>query len=144
MASVVKDVGLSIKQWQADTVARKDQETGMGPIGLLFNSIIDLLRLILIDMKTQPDLSQHYQSLESSSAALFFWGTELGVSRGELDEMLQNSEELRDTCLLVIVSIGQFIISGTCLIPKSLPHLVANLTQHLFACLAVNIDKKRF
>ncbi|KAH8719537.1 hypothetical protein GQ44DRAFT_775237 [Phaeosphaeriaceae sp. PMI808] len=111
-ASDVEDVGVNIERWQADTVVQKDHETGTGPIGLLFNSLIELLRFILIDIKKRLNMSEHYQSLESSSAALFFWGADLGVARGELDEALQDSSQLRDTCLLVLVSIGQFIISS--------------------------------
>lgn len=86
-----------------------------GPIGSLFTSIIGLLKLILIDIENEPDMSQHYQSLESISAALFFWGTDLRVRQGELDEELQNSIELRDTCLMVLVSIGQFLCTCMCL-----------------------------
>jgi hypothetical protein len=127
-ASTVDDVGASIERWQADTVVRKDHETGTGPIGSLFNSLVELLGLVLIDIKTKPAMSQHYQSLESSSAALFFWGTDLGVSRGELDEVLQDSTQLRDTCLLVLVSIGQFLVSGAYPLPKSHPHLITDLT----------------
>ncbi|PVH94363.1 hypothetical protein DM02DRAFT_478753, partial [Periconia macrospinosa] len=104
---------------QAATVVRKDEEIEGGPIGLLFNSILEVLRLILIDMKTRLNIPQLYQSLESSSAAFFFWGTDMGVSRGELDEVLQDSPELRDTCLLVLVSIGQFITVAS-------PHLLSS------------------
>jgi hypothetical protein len=127
-ASAVEDVGASIERWQADAVGRKDYETGTGPIGSLFNSITELLGLILVDTRKRSNMSQHYQSLESSSAALFFWGTDLGVARGELDEVLQDSAELRDTCLLVLVSIGHFMISCMCLIPHSLTHHFADLT----------------
>lgn len=86
------------------------------------------LRLWIIDMRTQPNMSRHYHSLESSSAALFFWGTDLGASQGELDEVLQDSTQLRDTCLLVLVSIGRFMISCMWLITNLLPHLVADMT----------------
>jgi hypothetical protein len=126
-ASIVEDVGVSIERWQADTVVRKDHETGTGPVGSLFNSLIEMLGLILIDIKIRPDMSRHHQSLESSTAALFFWGTDLGVARGELDEVLQDSSELRDTCLLALVSIGKFIISCMSLTPKSLANKIDNL-----------------
>jgi hypothetical protein len=108
------DVGLSIERWQADNVARKDHEAGTGLIASLFSSLIEVVGLVLLDMKTRPDTSRHYQSLESSSAALFFWGTDFGVSQGELDEELQDSVQLRDTCLLVLVSIAQFIVYRMC------------------------------
>jgi hypothetical protein len=115
-ASIVEDVGVSIERWQADTVVRKDHETGTGPVGSLFNSLIEMLGLILIDIKIRPDMSRHHQSLESST-----------VARGELDEVLQDSSELRDTCLLALVSIGKFIISCMSLTPKSLANKIDNL-----------------
>jgi hypothetical protein len=65
------------------------------------------------------------------------------VSRGELDEVLQDSTQLRDTCLLVLVSIGQFIVS--CMSnAKLIFFLVANQAQPLFGCSAPKIDNKRF
>jgi hypothetical protein len=142
-ALAIEDVGASIERWQADTVVRKDHETGTGPIGSLFNSLVEVLGLMLVDLKARPDMSQHYQSLESSSAALFFWGTDLDVSRGELDEVLQDSTQLRDTCLLVLASIGQFIVSCTSNV-KVIRFLVADPTQPLFACSAPKTANKRY
>ncbi|OAL51019.1 hypothetical protein IQ07DRAFT_537378 [Pyrenochaeta sp. DS3sAY3a] len=84
----------------------------VGPIGSLFNSLLELLGLILIDIRTQPDISEHHQSLESSCAAFLFWGTDHGVSQGDLDEALQDSAQLRDTCLMALTSIGQFLTSS--------------------------------
>jgi hypothetical protein len=109
--AVTEDVSGSIERWQADTSLGQDDENGVGLIGSLFNSLIELLGLLLIDMRTQPKVSRQYASLESSAAALFFWGSDLDVSRGELDDELHDSPQLRDTCLLVLVSIGQFITS---------------------------------
>ncbi|KAF2831819.1 hypothetical protein CC86DRAFT_143902 [Ophiobolus disseminans] len=100
-----------IERWQAGTIVRKTDETGAGPIGSLFNSLIELLGLILIDMKLRSNVSEHYRSLESSSAALFFWGMDFNVSQGELDEALRDSPELRDTCLMVLASIAHFTTS---------------------------------
>lgn len=97
-----------------------------GPIGSLFNSLLEFLGLILIDIKTQPDMSEHQQSLESSCAAFLFWGTDLRVSRGELDEALQDSAELRDICLMALISIGQFVISCRYLIPMQLLYRIAD------------------
>lgn len=109
--SAIDNVGMSVNRWQADTVVQKDSETGTEPIGSLFNPLIELLRLILIDMKTRPGMFQYYDSLESSSIALSSWGADLGVSQGELDKVLQGSTQLRDTCLLALASVGQFIVS---------------------------------
>ncbi|KAF1912800.1 hypothetical protein BDU57DRAFT_589640 [Ampelomyces quisqualis] len=107
-----QNIGRSIERWQADTNTQKDDDIGVGPIGSLFDSIVELLGFILTSMRKRPSISRHYQSLESSSAALFFWGTDLDVSQGELDEALHDSLQLRDTCLLVLVSIGELITNS--------------------------------
>jgi hypothetical protein len=83
-----------------------------GILGSLFKSLTETLGLILIEVRNQSDITRHYTSLESTCATLFFWGTDLGLSRGELDDMLQDSPQLRDTCLAVLVSISQFV--STC------------------------------
>jgi len=83
-----------------------------GLLGSLFKSLIETLALILIEVRNQSGMTRHYNSLESNCATLFFWGTDLGLSRGELDDMLQDSPQLRDTCLAVLVSISQSV--STC------------------------------
>lgn len=102
-------VDASIQHWQADTSLGKAYGVATGPIGLLFNSILEFLGLVLVDMKTQSTIPAHYQPLETISATLFFWGTDLEVTQGELDESLRDSTELRDTCLMVLISIGQYL-----------------------------------
>jgi hypothetical protein len=90
--------------------ATQSHETqDQGPIETLSRSLIETLRLILADVKMQPDMAQQYGSLESSCAALFFWEADLGLLRGDLDATLQGSPQLRDTCLTVLASIAQFI-----------------------------------
>ncbi|XP_014560048.1 hypothetical protein COCVIDRAFT_52251, partial [Bipolaris victoriae FI3] len=98
---------------------RNDELQEQGPIGSLSRSLIETLGLILIEVRTHSDRALHYGSLESSCAALFFWDTDLGLSRGELDDMLQDSPQLRDTCLTVLVSISQFVST-------SLIHLISS------------------
>jgi hypothetical protein len=39
---------------------------------------------------------------------------DFGVLQGELDEVLQGSAQLRDTCLLVLISVGRLISSCMC------------------------------
>ncbi|USP80973.1 ankyrin repeat domain-containing protein [Curvularia clavata] len=80
-----------------------------GPIGSLYKSLIETLGLILIEVRMHSNMTQHHGSLEKSCAALFFWGIDLGLWRGELDDMLQDSRQLRDICLTVLVSICQFV-----------------------------------
>jgi hypothetical protein len=130
----VQDPGLNIELWQADADAQRDDDIGAGPISSLFNSVVQLLGLILTAMRTRQNISHHYQSLESSFAALFFWGTDLDVSQGELDETLLDSPQLRDTCLLVLVSIGELITSCMLFLLLSLRCGVADLPQQSLAC----------
>jgi hypothetical protein len=106
-----EDVSVSMERWKTATLGRDYNavEPGIGPIALLFSDIFEVLRLILTDMETRPSIAKHHKSLESSSATLFFWGNDFGVLQGELDEALQDSFELRDTCLLVLVSIGKLV-----------------------------------
>lgn len=141
MSSLPQDTGLSIALWQADADTQKKHDIGVGPIGSLYNPIVELLGLILTSMRTQTSVSRHYQPLESISAALFFWGTDLNVSQGELDEALHDSLQLRDTCLLVLVSIGELIMSCMHSISQLSLLGVANLGQQWFDCSAGKIMK---
>ncbi|KAI8940618.1 hypothetical protein NX059_001890 [Plenodomus lindquistii] len=106
------DFGVSIESWEAATSRGREQKSAIGPIGLLCNSLLEILGLILVELKKRPDVSLHVRSLESSLAALFFWSSDFGVSQGELDEALHDSAQLRVTCLRVLTSIGQFVISS--------------------------------
>jgi hypothetical protein len=101
-----------------------------GPIVSLSRSLMETLRLILSEVRMQSDTAQHYGSLESSCAALFFWDTDLGLSRGELDDMLQDSPQLRNTCLTVLVSISQFASTCTWIVHDPLYCAIADTKQH--------------
>lgn len=142
MSPQSQDTGTSIELWQADTSTQEKHVIGVGPVGSLYSSIVELLGLTLTSMRTQTSVSRHYQPLESISAALFFWGTDLNVSQGELDEAIRDSPQLRDTCLLVLVSIGELITSCMHLALQSSLLVVANLGQQLFDCSAAKILKK--
>jgi len=85
------------------------QEQGI--LGSLFRSLTETLGLIVNEVKSQPSAASYYVSLESTCAALFFWGNDLGLSRDSLDNMLQYSPQLRGTCMAVLVSISHFVIS---------------------------------
>jgi hypothetical protein len=98
-----------------------------GPIGSLSKSLIETLGHILMEVRMQPDMAQHYGSLESSCAALFFWSNDLGLPQGELDDMLQDSPQLRDTCLTVLLSISQFASTCTWLIQNPLYSTTTNM-----------------
>lgn len=94
-----------------DTVQNIElQESGI--LGSLFRCLTETLGLIMKDVKSQPSEARHYVSLESTCAALFFWGNDLGLPGGKLDDMLQCSPQLRSTCLTVLISISRFV--STC------------------------------
>ncbi|ORY05557.1 hypothetical protein BCR34DRAFT_590863 [Clohesyomyces aquaticus] len=104
----------AIQSWQSNAGAGAgDEDTiSKGIIGSLFDSIMGVLRCLLehLDKKDLAAPAQsnfHYDTLEKISASFFFWGLDFGVSRGDLDEILQYSDSLRDTVLIVLVSIGQ-------------------------------------
>jgi len=84
----------------------------LGILGSLFRSLTETLGLIMKELRSQSSDARHYISLESTCATLLFWGTDLGLPRGELDDVLQGSPQLRDTCLAVLVSISRFV--STC------------------------------
>jgi hypothetical protein len=58
-------------------------------------------------------LSTDCPSLEKNAAALLFWGTDHGVSKGNLVMGLQHSILLRDTVLVIFISIGEMMTTST-------------------------------
>ncbi|KAI4663898.1 uncharacterized protein J4E88_010748 [Alternaria novae-zelandiae] len=94
----------------------------LGILGSLFRSLTETLGLIMKEFRSQHSDARHYISLESTCATLLFWGTDLGLPRGELDDALQGSPQLRNTCLAVLVSISRFVST-------SLMHLVISERQ---------------
>ncbi|KAI4606938.1 hypothetical protein J4E83_009849 [Alternaria metachromatica] len=103
-----------------DTVQHVELQE-LGILGSLFRSLTETLGLIMKELRSQSSDAEHYISLESTCATLLFWGNDLGLPRGELDDVLQGSPQLRDTCLAVLVSISRFVST-------SLIHLV--ISEH--------------
>lgn len=101
-----------IALWQAGANADADVTTSTGIIASLFDSLMVSLSLMLQTLKNQPMESEHYRFLERSSAALLFWGTDLEVPQGQLDMTLQHSLALRDTVLVILISVGETIRKG--------------------------------
>jgi hypothetical protein len=99
-------------RWLPNTV-RNHELYNQGPVASLSRPLIETLGLLLIDVRMKSSMAQYFGPLESSCAALFFWDDDLGMSRGDLDDVLQNSPQLRNTCLAVLVSISQFV--STCM-----------------------------
>ena len=126
-----------------DTVRNVEiQEQGL--LGSLFKSLAETLALILNDATSQSSMAGHYGSLESSCATLFFWGDDLGLLRGELDGMLRDSPQLRNTCLAVLVSISRFVC--TCKFTSFTPvyRPSTNTNQLWYTLSSVSKVEKRF
>ena len=112
-SSLTKDDDKDLHPLAVDTV----QDTELlkpGILGSLFRSLIDTLGLIMKEVKSQSSEARHYASLESACAPLLFWGNDLGLPQGELDDKLQYSPHLRGTCITVLVSIARFVSTCKC------------------------------
>jgi hypothetical protein len=86
-------------------------ETGASihTIGSLFDGLMICLKTVLYHIQQSSPEPSYYGSLEKSAAALLFWGSDHGVSHGDLDKALRYSGFLRDTVLLVLTSIGDIL-----------------------------------
>ncbi|KAH7082204.1 hypothetical protein FB567DRAFT_562041 [Paraphoma chrysanthemicola] len=105
---VPEDSDKTLRSLPLSTV-RNHELQDQGPVASLSRPLIETLGLLLSYVRMKPDMASYCNSLESSCAALFFWSDDLGMSRGDLDDVLQNSPQLRNTCLAVLVSISQFV-----------------------------------
>ncbi|KAI4912236.1 uncharacterized protein J4E92_010087 [Alternaria infectoria] len=117
-SSVKKEEDEDSQPLALDTVQNVELQE-LGILGSLFRSLTETLGLIMKEFRSQHSDDRYYISLESTCATLLFWGTDLGLPRGELDDVLQDSPQLRDTCLAVLVSISRFVST-------SLIHLVVS------------------
>jgi hypothetical protein len=100
-------------RWPVSSNVRNDELHDQGPIASLSRPLMETLGLLLIDVRMKPDVPQYCGPLESICAAFFFWIDDFGMSRGCLDDVLQNSLQLRDTRLAVLVSISRFLSTCT-------------------------------
>ena len=101
-----------VEIWRA--ITDETYETGNTPgiIGSLFDGLIAYLQGMLREI-VQPDVEPiTYGLLERGATSLLFWGLDHGVSQGDLDRSLQHSALLRDTILLVLISIGELLSQG--------------------------------
>jgi hypothetical protein len=101
-----------IEAWCA--IADETYETGNAPgiIGSLFDGLIVYLRGMLRDIVQHDVPPMTYGLVERSATSLLFWGLDHGISQGDLDKSLQHSPVLRDTVLLVLISIGELLSQG--------------------------------
>jgi len=111
-----------------DTVQNVELEEP-GILGALFRSTTQLLGLIMKEVRSQSSEARHYNSLEATCAALLFWGNDLGLPQGKLDDKLQYSPHLRGTCITVLVSIARFVSACKCMMLRKLHGSTTNPEQ---------------
>jgi hypothetical protein len=95
--------------WQVKTDGIDEVGIANCIIGSLFDGLMGCLKAVLDHTRQSRPEPPHYWSLEKSAAALLFWGSDHGVSHGNLDRALKHSRLLRDTVLLVLTSIGDLL-----------------------------------
>ncbi|KAF2136283.1 uncharacterized protein K452DRAFT_280213, partial [Aplosporella prunicola CBS 121167] len=116
--STTKDNVLT--QWH---ISECDQylQDGSGIVRDLFRSCVIFLQLFLAATQKTEVSRPSYEKLEDNLATLCFWDVDFGVSRGELDRILEETEENRDLTLSVLISLGDFLSHG---IAPFIPHLL--------------------
>ncbi len=101
-----------VETWRAVTDETYETGNASGIIESLFDGLIAYLQGMLREI-VQPDVEPiTYGLLERSATSLLFWGLNHGISQGDLDRSLQHSTLLRDTVLLVLISIGELLSQG--------------------------------
>jgi hypothetical protein len=95
--------------WQTKTDPRDEMRPSICIIGSLFDGLMGCLKAVLFHVQQSSPEPPYYRSLEKSAAALLFWGSDHGVTQGDLDRALQYSRHVRDTVLLVLTSIGDLL-----------------------------------
>jgi len=127
-SSLTKDDDQNPQPIALDTVQNVElQEPGI--LGSLFRSLTQTLGLIMKEVRSQSSEARHYNSLEATCAALLFWGNDLGLPQGKLDDKLQYSPHLRGTCITVLVSIARFVSTCKCTVSGRLLGSLTNTTQ---------------
>lgn len=98
-----------VEEWQSEPNTNIDIDNGSGIIRSLFNGSTRFLQMILQQIRKNTGANAWYDSLERNAATLLFWGNDHGVPMGDLDNALQHSIFLRDTVILVFISIGELM-----------------------------------
>jgi hypothetical protein len=105
-----------IERWQIESFVEDNSDALTGIVGSLFDGLTSSLQAVLHSLqKCDPEHPQ-LRPFERSAAALLFWGSDHGVPSGGLDRALQHSRNIRDTVLLVLISIGDLLSQGVHLI----------------------------
>lgn len=99
----------AIQQWQKQT--QTEQETAT-IIASLYENVLHGLKILFQEVQTDTSATQSSRLLEESIATLFFWGQDFQVPEGSLDSALRFSHRLRDTVLLILISLGESLHYG--------------------------------
>lgn len=61
---------------------------------------------------TEPISNQHYRLLENTCDSFMEWGDEFKVGSGELDDVLKDSQDLRQLTLRIMIRICETLTNG--------------------------------
>lgn len=89
-----------------------DPTDDIGNIGSLFESCLQMLKLLLRASSKVETAQPFCKSVESSLATLFFWDEEFGESRGDVDRAFEQSEDTYNLTLSIFLSLGDFLSHG--------------------------------
>ncbi|KAF3002703.1 hypothetical protein E8E13_010081 [Curvularia kusanoi] len=101
-----------VEMWHATADRTCNTDGTPGIIASFFDGLIAYLQGTLHNISDGDCERNVHQLLERCSATLLFWGFDHGVSQGKVDESLQHSTLLRDTVLVVLISIGELLSRG--------------------------------
>ena len=127
-SSLTKDNDKDLQPLAVDTV-HDTELLKPGVLGSLFTSLLETLGPIMEEVRSQSSEARYYNSLEATCATLLFWGNDLGLPQGKLDDKLQYSPHLRGTCITVLVSIARFVSTCKCTVAGRLHGSTTNTEQ---------------
>jgi hypothetical protein len=78
----------------------------------VFTKAVTLLRAMLVDSQTLRARNDLYKTTKKCLQRFHLWGTGHGVPSGDLDVFLQNSKEIYDSVLSLLVSIVELLFYG--------------------------------
>lgn len=106
-----EDKTISIQAWRQQALDPAEIHE-LGIVGSLYESGMVLFKELLKLIKKQGHLVQYEENLQRCLGTLFFWGDGFGAARGELDSILEQSQELRNMTLSICISIAEVISQG--------------------------------
>lgn len=105
------DKALQVQAWQQQATALAEVHD-LGVVGSIFESCLGLFKHLLSSLKTNEHQHNHKERAQSSLGSLFFWGDGFGAASGELDKVLEKSQDLRNMVLSICISIAEVLSEG--------------------------------